>query len=113
MVIEQRIGRIDRFGQKAKIVNIYNIVVAGSIQEEIYMRLLERIGIFKGTIGDMEAILDAPIGKRAQTIQEVYRSMEKEYFTKELTKEEKEQKIAEVEQAIENEKENLQHLQEG
>ena len=113
MVVEQRIGRIDRFGQKAKIVNIYNIVVAGSIQEEIYMRLLERIGIFKGTIGDMEAILDAPVGNRAQTIQEVYRSMEKEFFTKELTKEEKEQKIAEVERAIENEKENLQHLQEG
>lgn len=113
MVVEQRIGRIDRFGQKAKVVNIYNIVVAGSIQEEIYMRLLERIGIFKGTIGDMEAILDAPIEGKSLTIQEVYRNMEKEFFTKDLTRAEKEQKIAEVERAIENEKENLQHLQEG
>lgn len=113
MVVEQRIGRIDRFGQKAKVVNIYNIVVAGSIQEEIYMRLLERIGIFKGTIGDMEAILDAQIEGKSLTIQEVYRNMEKEFFTKDLTRAEKEQKIAEVERAIENEKENLQHLQEG
>ena len=57
MVVEQRIGRIDRFGQKSPVVNIYNFIVAGSIQEEIYIRLLERIGIFQGTVGDMEAIL--------------------------------------------------------
>ena len=112
MVVEQRIGRIDRFGQKAKIVNIYNIVVAGSIQEEIYMRLLERIGIFKGTIGDMEAILDAPVNG-GMSIQDVYNKMEKEFFTMELSAADRERKISEVERAIENEKENLQHLQEG
>lgn len=112
MVVEQRIGRIDRFGQKAKVVNIYNIVVAGSIQEEIYMRLLERIGIFKGTIGDMEAILDAPVNG-GMSIQDVYNKMEKEFFTKDLSAADRERKISEVERAIENEKENLQHLQEG
>lgn len=115
MVVEQRIGRIDRFGQKSPVVNIYNFVVAESIQEEIYMRLLERIGIFRGTIGDMEAILDAHINidGRDMTIQDVYNKMEKDFFTRELTKEERERKIAEVERAIANEKENLQHLQEG
>lgn len=115
MVVEQRIGRIDRFGQKSPVVNIYNMVVADSIQEEIYMRLLERIGIFQGTIGDMEAILDAQIkvDGRTMTIQDVYNKMEKEFYTKELTPQERERKMAEVERAIENEKENLQHLQEG
>lgn len=115
MVVEQRIGRIDRFGQKAKVVNIYNLVVDGSIQEEIYMRLLDRIGIFRSTIGDMEAILDAPLGGygKSTTIQDVYNKMEKDFFTKDLTEEEKNEKIAEVERAIENEKENLHHLQEG
>lgn len=113
MVVEQRIGRIDRFGQKAKVVNIYNLVVAGSIQEEIYMRLLDRIGIFRGTIGDMEAILDAQVGNTTLSIQDVYNRMEKEFFTQDLTKAEKEQKITEVARAIENEKENLLHLQEG
>lgn len=112
MVVEQRIGRIDRFGQKAKYVNIYNMVVSGSIQEEIYMRLLDRIGIFRGTIGDMEAILDAPMDG-ASSIQDVYNKMEREFFTKELSKADREKKIAEVERAIENEKENLKHLQEG
>jgi ribosomal protein S16 len=115
MVVEQRIGRIDRFGQKSPVVNIYNIVVADSIQEEIYVRLLERIGIFRGTIGDLEAILDAevPINGQKMTIQDAYNKMEKEFFTKDLTQAEKECKIAEVERAIENEKENLMHLQEG
>lgn len=112
MVVEQRIGRIDRFGQKAKVVNIYNIIVSDSIQEMIYMRLLDRIGIFKGTVGDMEAILDAPIGD-GRTIQDVYNKMEKEFFTENLSPEAQERKIAEVERAIENEKEHLKHLKEG
>jgi hypothetical protein len=47
------------------------------------------------------------------TIQDAYNKMEKEFFTKDLTQAEKECKIAEVERAIENEKENLMHLQEG
>lgn len=115
MVVEQRIGRIDRFGQKSPVVNIYNFVVEGSIQEDIYIRLLDRIGIFQGTIGDMEAILDAEVhvDGRTMTIQDIYNKMEKELFTKNLTKREREQKIAQVEQAIANEKEALQHLQEG
>lgn len=115
MVVEQRIGRIDRFGQKSPVVNIYNFIVAGSIQEEIYIRLLERIGIFQGTVGDMEAILDAEIHYDGEemTIQKVYSKMEKEFFTKQLTQQEREKKFAEVEQAIANEKEHLQHLQEG
>ena len=112
MVVEQRIGRIDRFGQKAKVVNIYNIIVSDSIQEMIYMRLLDRIGIFKGTVGDMEAILDAPVGG-GKTIQDVYNKMEKEFFTENLSPEVQERKIAEVERAIENEKEHLKHLKEG
>ena len=37
MVVEQRIGRIDRFGQESPIVHIYNMIVKGSIQEDIYI----------------------------------------------------------------------------
>lgn len=115
MVVEQRIGRIDRFGQKSPTVNIYNIVVADSIQEDIYIRLLDRIGIFKGTIGDMEAILDAPVdGKEGNiTIQKLYNSLEKELYTSKLTEQERQKKISEIELAIANEKESIKHLEEG
>ena len=57
MRIEQRIGRIDRRGQEAEVVNIYNCVTGGTIDEEIHNRCLERIGIFKSSIGDCSEIL--------------------------------------------------------
>lgn len=114
MVVEQRIGRIDRFGQKSPTVNIYNVIVADSIQEDIYIRLLDRIGIFRGTIGDMEAILDAPLELGGSvTIQDVYNKLEKELYTSRLTEDEKRRKIAEIELAIANEKESIKHLEEG
>ena len=114
MVVEQRIGRIDRFGQKSPTVNIYNVIVADSIQEDIYIRLLDRIGIFRGTIGDMEAILDAPLERGGSvTIKDVYNKLEKELYTSRLTEDEKRRKIAEIELAIANEKESIKHLEEG
>lgn len=114
MDIEQRIGRIDRFGQQSEVVNIYSMVVAGSIQEDIYERLLTRIGIFKGTIGDMEAILDAPSpGNNRISIRKMMEESERELYIRKLTPEERVRKMEEVAQAIENERENIRHLDEG
>lgn len=114
MVVEQRIGRIDRFGQKSPVVNIYNFIVAGSIQEIIYMRLLDRIGIFRGTIGDMEAILDSPFAEGSTlTIQDVYNKLEHELYTSKLTDEEIKQKLDEISLAYEKEKQNIEELEKG
>ena len=114
MDIEQRIGRIDRFGQQSEVVNIYSMVVAGSIQEDIYERLLNRIGIFKGTIGDMEAILDAPApSNNGISIREMMEESARELYIMKLTPEERARKMEEVAQAIENERENIRHLDEG
>ncbi len=114
MVVEQRIGRIDRFGQQSPVVNIYNLIVADSIQEDIYMRLLDRIGIFRDTIGDLEAILDAPVYEGSKvTIQDLYNRLEKELYTCKLTEEEKKNKIDEVARAFQNEREEIKHLEEG
>ena len=57
MRIEQRIGRIDRRGQKSEAVNIYNIITAETIDAEIYTRCLKRIGIFERSIGECEEVL--------------------------------------------------------
>lgn len=113
MVVEQRIGRIDRFGQKSPKVNIYNIVVRESILEDIYERLLMRIGIFKESIGDLEAILDAKIEGRGTTIQDALQSMEREFYSDKLTKEEVERKQEEIAQAIENTRLMLKNIEEG
>lgn len=115
MVVEQRIGRIDRFGQESPKVNIYNIVVAESILEDIYARLLNRIGIFRESIGDLEAILDAEMeldGKMI-TIQDALKNMEREFYSDKLSQAEVERKNKEIAQAIENEKLNLVKIEEG
>lgn len=57
MKIEQRIGRIDRFGQKSPKVRIYNFITNGTIEERIFFRCFERLGIFNLTIGDLEGVL--------------------------------------------------------
>lgn len=116
MVVEQRIGRIDRFGQESPKVNINNIIVKESILEKIYERLLTRIGIFRESIGDLEAILDSEMrqkdGKRI-TIQDALKNMERDFYSDKLTPEEVERKEEEIKRAIENEKINLQKIEEG
>ena len=116
MVVEQRIGRIDRFGQESPKVNINTIVVEESILEDIYERLLNRIGIFRESIGDLEAILDSTIktddGKTI-TIQDALKNMERDFYSDKLNTEEVEKKQKEIERAIENEKLNLQKIEEG
>ena len=57
MRIEQRIGRIDRRGQKSDVVNIYNTITAGTVDADIYERCLLRIGVFERSIGECESIL--------------------------------------------------------
>ena len=57
MRIEQRIGRIDRFGQKSEAVAIYNMIVDNTIDAHIYDRCLTRIKIFEQSIGDCDEIL--------------------------------------------------------
>lgn len=61
MRIEQRIGRIDRIGQEAERILIWNFLYAGSIDERIYDRLLLRLNIFEQALGSMEAILGETI----------------------------------------------------
>ena len=55
--IEQRIGRIDRYGQESDVVAIYNIVTPGTVDFDIYDRCLSRIGVFREALGGSEEIL--------------------------------------------------------
>ena len=57
MKIEQRIGRIDRRGQKSEAVAIFNFITPGTVDADIYERCLLRIGIFEQSIGENEEIL--------------------------------------------------------
>ena len=57
MRIEQRIGRIDRYGQKSESIAIYNLITPGTVDSDIYHRCLWRIGVFHAAIGGSEEII--------------------------------------------------------
>ena len=57
MRVEQRIGRIDRTGQKSPKVNIYNLITPDTVDADIYERCLTRVGVFQASVGDCEEIL--------------------------------------------------------
>ena len=57
MKIEQRIGRIDRKGQKSEHVTIINLITPGTVDADIYERCLLRIGVFESALGGSEEIL--------------------------------------------------------
>ena len=57
MKVEQRIGRIDRIGQKYSKVRIINMAYADTVEADVYFALSERIGLFQGVVGKLQPIL--------------------------------------------------------
>jgi superfamily II DNA or RNA helicase len=57
MRVEQRIGRIDRIGQKAERIVILNLFLGETLDERVYVRLFERLRIFERALGSIEGIL--------------------------------------------------------
>jgi len=67
MRIEQRIGRIDRYGQQSEKVQIFNFITPGTVEERIFYRCFERIGVFHDTVGDLEEILGDLVSELTET----------------------------------------------
>lgn len=58
MVLEQRIGRIQRLASEHKYVQILNLVVGGTVEERVVARLIEKLQVIAETLGDIEGILE-------------------------------------------------------
>lgn len=59
MIVEQRIGRIQRLASEHANVSIFNIVLKGTFEEYIVGRLMEKLQLASHAIGDVEALLEA------------------------------------------------------
>jgi superfamily II DNA or RNA helicase len=99
MEVEQRIGRIDRIGQKEKKILIVNFINERTIDDQIMIRLLDRIKIFEDTIGELEPIVH---GEMKQLWKEI---------DFDFTPEQLDQKMQQVRIAVEEQREMLRDVQ--
>ena len=58
MRLEQRIGRIDRVGQKAKEIEIHNFIVSGSVDEKVLTILNKKLNLVDQSVLSPSAIID-------------------------------------------------------
>lgn len=59
MIVEQRIGRIQRLASEHASVCIFNIILQGTFEEYIVGRLMAKLQMVSHAIGDVEALLEA------------------------------------------------------
>ena len=70
MRVEQRIGRIDRLGQRHSTIRIFNLHYSDTVEADIYRALAERIGLFQGVVGPLQPILAQVSGTIAKAVLE-------------------------------------------
>ena len=100
MRLEQRIGRLDRYGQKSDKILIYNFSTKNTIDEIILSRLYERINLFERYIGDLEEILGDQIA-----------SLTREMFNPRLNPEQKADRAEQTALAIQNKIKELEEFE--
>lgn len=59
MVVEQRIGRIQRLASEHAIVCVFNVILKGTFEEYIVGRLMQKLQMASHAIGDVESLLEA------------------------------------------------------
>ncbi len=57
MRVEQRIGRIDRLGQRFADIRIVNLHYSDTVEADVYAALRERIDLFTSVVGGLQPIL--------------------------------------------------------
>jgi len=90
MKVEQRIGRLDRIGQKSEKITIWNLFYDETIDARIYRRLYDRLDLFRRSLGDLEAILGDEIRKLTLDLMQGH-----------LTPDQEDQRIEQTQLAIE------------
>ena len=100
MRVEQRIGRLDRYGQKSDKILIYNFSTKNTIDDIILARLYQRINLFERYIGDLEVILGDQIA-----------SLTREMFDPRLDFQQKAARAEQTALAIENKIKELEEFE--
>ena len=100
MRVEQRIGRIDRLGQKSPRITIINLCYEDTIDQRIYIRLFQRLKIFEQALGGLDGILGEKIS-----------GLTSDLFSNELTPEQENERIERVALAVERRQQESNELE--
>jgi superfamily II DNA or RNA helicase len=100
MRIEQRIGRIDRVGQKADRLTIVHFRMANTIEDRLFARLHAKLQIFENSLGDCDAILGEQVHLLTHDL-----------FSRNLTPAQEEERITQSCRAVENKLKMMQTLE--
>ena len=68
MRVEQRIGRIDRLGQRHPTIRVVNLHYEGTVETAVYRALRRRIGLFQQVVGRLQPILAQMPGAIADAV---------------------------------------------
>lgn len=100
MRVEQRIGRVDRFGQKAEKIIVASMYIKNTVDEDIYSALYERIRLVEDSVGALEPIL----GNKLTDLQ-------REIVSGQLSREQLDVRMMEIELAIEQARIEMEHFE--
>jgi superfamily II DNA or RNA helicase len=98
-VVEQRIGRVDRFGQTEALVHVMNFVLPETVEDYIFGRLFDRLRLFEMTIGDF-----------AEVLGNIVTELSTDFLRAEFNEEDLAARIHDAEWRIQNERKNLEQL---
>ena len=59
MIVEQRVGRVQRLGSEHAHVLVYSVTLAGTFEDYIVGRLMQKLQMASHAIGDIESLLQA------------------------------------------------------
>jgi len=102
MRIEQRIGRIDRFGQKADKIFVASLYIQDTIDESIYKALYERINLVEDSVGALEPILGTKLA-----------DLQNDIINGNLSEEQLKQRIEEIEISVEHAKLEMEKFEQN
>ena len=102
MRVEQRIGRIDRYGQLSEKIRIISLFLNNTIEEHILQKLYDRIGIFQESIGALEPILG-----------DIVTTISNDVMSSALTPQEEQRKIEEFFNMLETRKLELENFEQN
>ena len=100
MRVEQRIGRIDRIGQKSAKVTVVSFSTPGTIEHRILERLYTRLEVFERALGEMEVVL-------GEALEQFHRSL----FSKNLTPAQQEEHLDRIAVGLVDQKRRLEEVE--